>query len=43
MVSIADVAPEAVQENHSPKPKLSGTAIGNTLGAICHPTAGSRA
>ena len=42
MISLADLAREAAQENHGPKPEVMRGEIGDTLAAICQP-AGSRA
>lgn len=43
MISLADLAREAVQESRSAQPEIIGTEVGNTLAAICQPTASGAA
>lgn len=39
MISLADLAREAARENTAPKHEISETEVGDTLAAICQPSA----
>ena len=39
MISLADLAREAARENHSPKQEITEMEVGDTLAAICQPSA----